>query len=77
VNFRFDAEEWAQMTPAQRVKRCIVLANEAQKLADQAGEKFKPLYADLAAQWQMLAAEIGKAAETVEAADEPSRQRVA
>jgi hypothetical protein len=61
MEFRFNAGEWANMTPAQRIKRCTTLAEEAQKLADQADEKFKPFYLDLTAQWFSLAREIRRA----------------
>ena len=61
MDFRFNADEWVQMTPAQRVKRCTILAEQARALADQADEKFKPMYLDLTAQWLTLAAEISRA----------------
>jgi hypothetical protein len=58
VEARFDAEEWARMTPAQRVKLCSVLAEQCQKLADAADGKFRPQYLQLTTQWQTLAQEI-------------------
>ena len=62
MEFRFNAEEWGQMTLSQRVRRCTILAEQAQRLADQSDEKFKPLYLDLAVQWLILANEISRAA---------------
>ena len=61
VDFRFNAEEWARMTPAQRIARCAVLAEEALKLADQADGKFRPKYLQLADQWLTLAREMQRA----------------
>ena len=59
----FNAEEWDRMVPLERVKCCIAMAQEAQKLADQANEKFKPFYLDLRDQWLTLATEIANAAD--------------
>jgi hypothetical protein len=61
VQFRFSAEEWAQMTPKQRIDRCTTLAEEAQKLADKADGKFRPLYLELKVQWLTLGDEMRKA----------------
>lgn len=58
MELRFDAEEWARMTPAQRARRCAILAEQAQKLADAADGKFKPRYLELAAQWLALGREV-------------------
>ena len=58
----FNAEQWDRMVPAERVKCCLALAQEAQKLANQANEKFKPIYLDMRDQWLTLAQEITSAA---------------
>ena len=58
----FNAQQWDRMVPAERVNCCLALAQEAQKLADQANEKFKPLYLDMRDQWLTLASEIANAA---------------
>jgi hypothetical protein len=63
VEFHFSAEEWSRLTPEKRLKYCTIMAEESQKLADSADEKFKPLYLDLAVQWLMLASEMGKITE--------------
>lgn len=34
VEFRFKADEWEGLTPAARVRRCRLLAGEAQTLAN-------------------------------------------
>jgi len=49
------------MPPEQRIDRCTKLAEEAQKLADNASDHFTSLYRDLATQWLTLANEIRKA----------------
>ena len=61
MEFRFNAEEWDRMTPAQRIQFCRTQAEHAQRFADQADDKFRPLYAELAAQWLRLASEIANA----------------
>ena len=58
VQLRFDADEWKGMTREQRIKRCAVLAEQAQKLANDANAKFKPLYLRLADEWLTLAQEM-------------------
>jgi hypothetical protein len=62
VNFQFNPEEWANMTPQQQINRCTILAEEAQKLAEQADEKFEPLYRDLTLKWLTLATELSRSA---------------
>jgi hypothetical protein len=54
VEFRFNAVEWRAMTTAQRVQRCTILAEEAQKLAHEASDELKPFYLKLADRWLML-----------------------
>ena len=44
MQFRFNAEEWGAMTPTQRMKRCAILGEEADKLAEGADGRFKPFY---------------------------------
>ena len=58
---RFNSEEWRRLSPTARVRRCTVMAEEAQALASKADGQLKDLYLDLATQWLTLAREIGKA----------------
>ena len=43
------------MTPAQRIARCMVLAEEAQKLANAADKRFKSIYLQLVHHWLTIA----------------------
>ena len=52
--------EWARMTVAERVARCHSFAREAIQLAQAARPDMKQKYRDIAAQWNMLAAEMEK-----------------
>lgn len=58
MDYRFNAEEWARLTPTDRVKRCRLWAHEASALAASASQTMKRLYLDLAHQWERLAQEI-------------------
>ena len=60
MNFRFNAGEWGRLTRAERIGRCTAFAEEAQKLAETADEKLRPLYVDLTVQWPMLASALSK-----------------
>ena len=61
VETRFNSEEWRRLSPTARVRRCTVMAEEAQAQASKADGRLKDLYLDLATQWLTLAREIGKA----------------
>jgi hypothetical protein len=56
----FDAESWNDMPPAERIRRCMLFAREANQLASKASADVRDAYADLAKQWLDLAAEIEK-----------------
>ena len=58
VKFRFNAEEWEQLAPAERARRCRILAAEAETLARHATVPMKALYLQLAIQWKLIAAEL-------------------
>ena len=58
VEFRFNAEEWAGLTPAERLRRCSLWSEEAIKLASSAPEHLKDAYILIAKGWLKLAAEI-------------------
>jgi hypothetical protein len=61
VQLYFDVEQWKTMSPAEQVKRCIVLAEEAQKLANVADERLAALYLEIAVRWLLLAEAIDTA----------------
>ena len=58
MEFRFKADEWERLPPAERVRRCALLAGEAQTLANHTTAHMKALYLELALQWKMIAEEI-------------------
>jgi hypothetical protein len=58
VEYQFKADEWASLTPAERVRRCLRWAAEAQEIADKAPPKLVAHYQDIADQWAKLAEEI-------------------
>jgi hypothetical protein len=59
MEFRFNAEEWDKLTPQERIRRCRVLAREAETLANSSSSRMKALYLQLAIQWKLLAEEMG------------------
>ena len=58
MEYRFKAEEWAALTSAERVRRCLLLAVDAQEIADKAPPELVPIYRDMADLWARLAEEI-------------------
>jgi hypothetical protein len=58
MEYRFNAEEWIRLTPAERVKRCRLWAREARELAASASADMQQPYLDIAGQWEHLAKEI-------------------
>jgi hypothetical protein len=58
LEYRFKADEWNALTPAERVRRCLLWAVEAQELADRAPPKLAAAYQDIADHWAKLAEEI-------------------
>jgi hypothetical protein len=54
----FKADEFSQLTPAERVKWCRKMASEAERLAEAASPRMRSAYVDLARQWTALAEEI-------------------
>ena len=53
--------EWARITVAERITRCHAFAREAYVLAEAAHPDMKTKYRAIAAQWNMLAAEMENA----------------
>jgi hypothetical protein len=58
MEYRFKAEEWAQLSPTERARRCKLMAEEARLLADNAPLPMKEGYLMLAKNWLQLASEI-------------------
>ena len=56
----FNALSWNDMPPAERVRRCMLFAREANQLASNASADVRQAYTDIAKQWLDLAAEIEK-----------------
>ena len=54
----FGSEEWKSLPPKERARQCRILADEARILAGSASKEMKPIYLDLAVQWEKLAAEM-------------------
>jgi hypothetical protein len=60
VEFRFNAEEWETLSRAERMKRCRILAHEAETLAEHSAADMKASYLELAMQWKILAEEMAR-----------------
>lgn len=58
MDYRFNAEEWRKLTPAQRVRKCRLLADEAKALGNASSDILKKHYLSIAKDWLELAAEI-------------------
>jgi hypothetical protein len=56
----FNAASWNDMPPAERVRRCMLFAHEANQHALNAAPDVREAYAELSKQWLTLAAEIEK-----------------
>jgi hypothetical protein len=57
---RFAADEWEGLTIAERIRRCTILAEEAQKLAETASASMRVHYLKFAEQWLELAHEMAR-----------------
>ena len=58
MDYRFKADEWRDLTPAQRARRCRLMAEEAQELAKGAPTSIAESYLRIAGEWLTLAVEI-------------------
>ena len=63
MDYRFKADEWRDLTPAQRARRCRLMAEEAQDLAKGAPPTVAEAYLRIAGEWLALAMEIEQAIE--------------
>jgi hypothetical protein len=59
-DLEFNLDSWLDMSPAERARRCLLFAHEADQLALTAAPNVRSAYADLSKQWLALAAEIEK-----------------
>ena len=59
VEYLFKADDWQKLTPAERARRCSLLAEESRQLAgDGASVDVKETYLELAMLWLQLAGKI-------------------
>jgi len=61
MDYRFKADEWQSLTPVQRARRCRLMAEEAQELANGAPPSVAEAYLRIAGEWLTLAKEIEQA----------------
>ena len=61
MDYRFKADEWRDLTPDQRARRCRLMAEEAQELAKGAPPTIAESYLRIAGEWLTLAMEIEQA----------------
>ncbi len=54
----FSADRWEKLSDTERIEHCQMAAREANAYAELARPELRAVYKDLAAQWDMLAAEI-------------------
>jgi len=58
MEYQFTAEEWARLTPDERVRRCRLLSAEAHRMSKPATGEVKRMYLNIALGWDALANEI-------------------
>jgi hypothetical protein len=58
TELEFDAEEWSRLTSSERVRRCLLLAEQASLLGANATPEVQLAYQDLSQHWVALAQEI-------------------
>lgn len=76
MEFRFKSEEWKNLTPSQRTRRCHLMAEEARALAEGASPDLKLCYTRIAEDWMSLGDEIERAAVPAQAASDRARPRL-
>lgn len=54
----FNAAEFLALTPAEQVRKCRQLAQEAEKLAASGADELRGSFTDIARHWSRLADEI-------------------
>ena len=58
LEYQFTAEEWARLTPVERVRLCRLLGAEAHQKSKRATGEVKRAYLRIALGWDALANEI-------------------
>lgn len=76
MEYRFKSEEWKNLTSEQRVRRCHLMAEQAQALAEGASEDMRPSYMRIAEEWMKLAGDIERAAPVTPTTPDPNRPRL-
>ena len=76
MEYRFKSEEWKNLTSEQRVRRCQLMAEEAQALAAGASEDMRQSYMRIAEEWMKLAGDIERTAPTTLMSADPNRPRL-
>ena len=61
MEYRFKADEWKALIPAERVRRCLLWAVEAQEIANDAPPNLARIFEGIADQWATLAEELEQA----------------
>ena len=61
MEFRFNADEWQGLSNEERVRRCRLMAEQANTLAKGAPPELKEGYLSLSRDWLKLATEIDRA----------------
>lgn len=60
VELEFNVEEWHQLEPSERVRRCRAFAAHARELSAEAAPELKNGYLDLSRHWLTLAEEMDR-----------------
>jgi hypothetical protein len=76
MEYRFKSDEWKDLTSEQRVRRCTLMAEEAQALASGASDDLRLSYLRIAEEWMKLAADIERAAPVTPMPLDPNRPRL-
>lgn len=58
MEYRFKADEWEKLSTVDRVKRCRLMAEQAQALAVKAEPRIAETYLKIATDWLTLASEM-------------------
>jgi hypothetical protein len=61
VDHHLEPDEWAELTPAERVRRCRAMASEAQRFSSGTEGEIRNIYFALSLNWLALASEIERA----------------
>lgn len=76
MEYRFKSDEWKNLAPEQRVRRCHLMAEEAQTLAAGASADLGLSYMRIAEEWMKLADDIERATPITLMPADPNRPRL-